>query len=846
MPDVATPPVKLFDYASAGTSGVSTTGPRPVAAPVPAGAVVVVAAAASGQPITLGVSDSKGNTYQLVRSHNGTTSPASTGALFVCVVATPLTTADTITVTRSGTGSILAAADAFTDVDPTNPVADADAAASTTGTSTTANTPPLDIGEGDLLVWMVAHSATTSLVAPFGTVSHSVNATTTSFLRRMSMVWWGPVITPDLAGTTMGDTDFSAGTHWTMVALTLNRKPNLPPIISAGDDQSVTSGDTVTLTGAATDPDGAIDRTSWLQLTGPPVELAPGDVDQLVVTFTAPPVLEPTELTFRLTVRDNEWADGGGTTTDTVTVTVNPLTVAHRYRVELVLGEYAYTINQGDRPDPDTDPVLVLDGLTMSWSYAGEAFPSPLEPLQATVQLSTTDVRELDNLVLGDVAVVRCIDSEGTVFASLYGDVNELTADQVLRRSKAHPDGALWTVHTVKLADNTVSRNVPIDGAFAGVYDYFPDRITYEYQPLVPWPVRVPAQDMSPQVPLADLTVEEAGAVELLRGWSWQMLAPTNIHDDPTEWDPHFGHPSWSNGESIPPGAFYQLAPITDPDGTFRLMSLHALWFDTPATDLPAKLAIDAGELRLVPVTGSPNVVPGERVRLEGQWRKGPENNAAAITVKGRERAATSYRPGLTDAEKQTAVRREINMDAYEGFGKASFRDIGDLIFAQWEESQGWARDSFTYAPADPTDLSNAWWPNWTTEHYSAEPRPQGWRGGTSPDDGGVWWNRGGVPVEAAAPCFTRPVVIFGIPDAGNLSGQAGVYAGLLTAVALTVQGGAVSVTFSMRRAIARPYADTAALTYGQLRTMPDVAYRDATPRVDPRLTLLDLRLVRG
>jgi len=93
---------------------------------------------------------------------------------------------------------------------------------------------------------------------------------------------------------------------------------NQPPTANAGPDQAVIEGDTVTLDGSGTDPDGTITGYSWSQTdeTGINVELSSTLV--LKPTFKAPDVESTTKLFFTLTVTDND----GSTHTDTVKITV--------------------------------------------------------------------------------------------------------------------------------------------------------------------------------------------------------------------------------------------------------------------------------------------------------------------------------------------------------------------------------------------------------------------------------------------------------------------------------------------------------------------------------------------
>jgi len=98
------------------------------------------------------------------------------------------------------------------------------------------------------------------------------------------------------------------------------------PVADAGDEQTVTEGDMVTLDGTdSTDADGTIVSYLWEQLTGTQV-LPPAGVSAPTATFTAPivdPIIYPTgeTLDFKLTVTD----DDGLVSTDTVAITVTIL-----------------------------------------------------------------------------------------------------------------------------------------------------------------------------------------------------------------------------------------------------------------------------------------------------------------------------------------------------------------------------------------------------------------------------------------------------------------------------------------------------------------------------------------
>lgn len=127
--------------------------------------------------------------------------------------------------------------------------------------------------------------------------------------KRMATRPWLAAVALVLAGCFGGGNDPSP-----------NQKANSPPTASAGTDQTVTVGTTVTLTGSAADTDGSIASHAWSQTSGPAVTLA--NANSATATFTAP--VEAATLVFTLTVTDDQGAIHTDSVTVTVTLVVNP------------------------------------------------------------------------------------------------------------------------------------------------------------------------------------------------------------------------------------------------------------------------------------------------------------------------------------------------------------------------------------------------------------------------------------------------------------------------------------------------------------------------------------------
>jgi len=110
-----------------------------------------------------------------------------------------------------------------------------------------------------------------------------------------------------------GYTNSNLGKVWVQVTAT---QTNQPPTADAGGSQQVASGESVTLGGSGSDPNGDTLSYSWTQVSGPTVTIQ--NATQAVATFTAPSVAQTTDLVFNLLVDDGQ----GGTANAQTTVTV--------------------------------------------------------------------------------------------------------------------------------------------------------------------------------------------------------------------------------------------------------------------------------------------------------------------------------------------------------------------------------------------------------------------------------------------------------------------------------------------------------------------------------------------
>lgn len=94
---------------------------------------------------------------------------------------------------------------------------------------------------------------------------------------------------------------------------------NLAPSVNAGEDQTVSSAEAVSLNGVGIDNDGTIGTIQWSEVGSG--DLVINNNSGFSASFDAPIVSNTTTYTLRLLVTDND----GATATDEIIITVNPL-----------------------------------------------------------------------------------------------------------------------------------------------------------------------------------------------------------------------------------------------------------------------------------------------------------------------------------------------------------------------------------------------------------------------------------------------------------------------------------------------------------------------------------------
>ena len=158
-------------------------------------------------------------------------------------------------------------------------------------------------------------------------------------------------------------TDSRGATAHIEVDLTVLDVPSPRPIVTAGDNQAVDEGDTVTLTGTATDPDGEAMTYKWV-CRDDTTTLEPGTT--LSVTFTAPDVNQDSTFTCTLTATDPHGSTG------TAQLALHVRNVPDDRPILTLNGEYTPTIVVGSSwTDPGATCVTLRDGTPLHVRVSG-------------------------------------------------------------------------------------------------------------------------------------------------------------------------------------------------------------------------------------------------------------------------------------------------------------------------------------------------------------------------------------------------------------------------------------------------------------------------------------------
>ncbi|MEJ0106386.1 MAG: PKD domain-containing protein [Bacteroidota bacterium] len=208
--------------------------------------------------------------------------------------------------------------------------------------------------------------------------------------------------------------DNSNATSADSVIITVNAAINQPPSANAGVNQTITlPGNSVTLSGSASDGDGTITSYTWSKISGP----AQGSIGNTTSASTPVTNLVQGTYVFRLTVKDNTNATAIDSVIITVNAAANQLPVANAGTNQTItLPANAVTLNGSASSD--------ADGTITSYTWVKTAGPaaiisnadnssttvSNLQAGQYTFELTVTDNNGASDKATVKITVVNAAD----------------------------------------------------------------------------------------------------------------------------------------------------------------------------------------------------------------------------------------------------------------------------------------------------------------------------------------------------------------------------------------------------------------------------------------------------
>ena len=128
--------------------------------------------------------------------------------------------------------------------------------------------------------------------------------------------------------------------------------PNQPPIVSAGNDQTVDEGSTINLSATASDPDGTISSYQWVQIEGASANSI--DLNSQNISFFAPEVSSDNTMVFEVTVTDNNQA----TASDLVSINIKD---TNSGQTSMSLWEFSEKSDDHDKQSLQVDPDSTIE-----------------------------------------------------------------------------------------------------------------------------------------------------------------------------------------------------------------------------------------------------------------------------------------------------------------------------------------------------------------------------------------------------------------------------------------------------------------------------------------------------
>jgi len=422
---------------------------------------------------------------------------------------------------------------------------------------------------------------------------------------------------------------------------------NQPPVAEAGADQTVTDGDTVTLSAAnSMDPDNGIASYAWSQTLGPPATLS--DTAAVNPTVTLPDALpDNTQLTFMVTVTDV----GGLTGTDTTLVTVSNLNqppVAEAGPSQTVRNGTEVTLSAAGSSDPDgtiasyrwaqkTGPVVTLSDASAESPVFTARADGP-DGSTLTFELTVTDN---DGLSATDPVIVNVTDTNPPPVARAGEDfsADEKTTVTLSGEHSSDPDDGIAAYRWEQISGPYVALSTP-DNAVTSFTapDVLSDGATLAFRLKVTDTYGLFATD---DVTLTVIFVNQppvasTGADQVIDEGATVTLSATASHDP----DNNLAGALWEQIEG--PTVFLSDAETFSPTFTAPIVGSQGarLLFRVTITDSLGLTATNTTSVQILFVNQAPVahagedqfVLEGETVTLNGTASQDPDNGISAWT----------------------------------------------------------------------------------------------------------------------------------------------------------------------------------------------------------------------
>jgi len=240
--------------------------------------------------------------------------------------------------------------------------------------------------------------------------------------------------------------DNSGDSAVSVVKITVNAAPNMPPVANAGADQIITlPNNTISLAGSATDADGLIVRYQWIKISGP--------ANYNIVNATSPVTdvsgLSDGTYQFQLKVTDNNGAIGTAAINIIVNPAINTAPVANAGSDQMI----TLPVNTITLSGSGTD----LDGKVVSYAWTKISGPASYNILNAV-----SPVASVTNLVQGIYQFkLEVTDNNGTIGA----DIIQVTVNTAPNQPPVANAGADQTI-TLPVNGLTLSGSgIDLDGS---------------------------------------------------------------------------------------------------------------------------------------------------------------------------------------------------------------------------------------------------------------------------------------------------------------------------------------------------------------------------------------------